>query len=85
MRFIEMHSSIGSGLGYIDVHLLASTGLSGVGLWTKDKALKYASRRLGVSFYTIRGGYYLIEARRERASSISGKLGSAFLQSSRKS
>jgi hypothetical protein len=50
MSFIELHSSMGKGPGYIDVHLLASVNLSGVGLWTRDKALKNAARSHGVCF-----------------------------------
>ena len=38
----------GKGLGWIDVHLLASALLSGCTLWTKDKALKAAARALNV-------------------------------------
>ena len=38
----------GKGLGWIDMHLLASTLLSGCTLWTKDKALAEAARSAGV-------------------------------------
>ena len=37
------------GLGWIDVHLLASALLGGYGFWTMDKALAVAARRLGVA------------------------------------
>lgn len=37
--FIEGHKLMGKGLGYIDVHLLASAVLSGLSLWTLDKRL----------------------------------------------
>jgi predicted nucleic acid-binding protein len=40
------------GLGWIDVHLLASTLLSGCRLWTKDKALAAAARTMNVSCET---------------------------------
>jgi len=39
LAFIEEHELMGKGLGYIDVHLLASTVLSGFPLWTLDKNL----------------------------------------------
>jgi predicted nucleic acid-binding protein len=50
LRFIEGHRLMGKGLGYIDVHLLASARLTGVLLWTRDKRLHGASRALGVSY-----------------------------------
>lgn len=39
----------GKGLGWIDVHLLASALLSGCPLWTLDKPLQEAAARLKVS------------------------------------
>ena len=50
MRFIENHSLMGKGLGYIDMHLLASAILSRVPLWTLDKKLKQASLKLGLAY-----------------------------------
>ena len=38
----------GSGLGYVDVHLLASALLSGCPLLTRDRVLATQARRLGV-------------------------------------
>ena len=50
MGFIERHRLIGKGLGYIDVHLLASALLEGnVSVLTRDTALIGAAQRLGVS------------------------------------
>jgi predicted nucleic acid-binding protein len=46
MQFIENHSLIGTGLGYIDLHLLASALLSKVTLWTVDKRLKEVAVKL---------------------------------------
>ena len=46
LAFIEAHALMGSGLGYVDVHLLASARLSGVRLWTADSALLRVARRL---------------------------------------
>ncbi|MFC2163831.1 type II toxin-antitoxin system VapC family toxin [Acidobacteriota bacterium] len=48
--FIEDHQLMGLGLGYIDVHLLASALLSTVPLWTKDRRLKVAADQLHISF-----------------------------------
>ena len=39
----------GRGVGWIDVHLLASAMLSGVRLWTKDRRLAGVALRLGIS------------------------------------
>lgn len=50
LAFIEARRLAGCGLGWIDVHLLASTVLSGVKLWTLDKALARSAERLGVSY-----------------------------------
>lgn len=49
LRFIERQALFGSGIGYIDAHLLAATLLSpGSFLWTRDKRLLAESVRLGV-------------------------------------
>jgi predicted nucleic acid-binding protein len=39
IQFIENYRLMGKGLGYIEVHLLASAILTGVPLWTFDKKL----------------------------------------------
>ena len=51
MRFIESHRLMGRGLGYIDVHLIASSYLSNAELWTMDTRLSEASLKLGVAFH----------------------------------
>jgi hypothetical protein len=45
--FIEGHKLMGKGLGYIDVHLLASAVLSGLSIWTLDKRLGHAADIFG--------------------------------------
>ena len=50
MGFIENYSLMGKGLGYIDMHLLASAILSRVPLWTLDKKLKQVSLKLGLAY-----------------------------------
>jgi len=47
--FIGAHALMGSGLGWVDVHLLASVCLAGERLWTRDHRLAQAARRLGVA------------------------------------
>ena len=48
LMFVERRALMGKGLGWIDVHLLASTVASGHTLWTRDKRLADAAQRLGV-------------------------------------
>jgi predicted nucleic acid-binding protein len=47
--FVERRALMAKGLGWIDVHLLASTVVSGHTLWTSDKRLADAARRLGIA------------------------------------
>ena len=51
LEFIERHSLSGRGIGYIDVHLLASTALDGAArLWTRDRRLSAAAAELELAF-----------------------------------
>jgi predicted nucleic acid-binding protein len=50
MQFIENYSLMGKGLGYIDVHLLASAILTKVPLWTLGSKLKRISSKLGLEY-----------------------------------
>lgn len=48
MVYVEAHKLFGSGIGYVDAHLLASTALTpGASLWTRDKRLRAAASGLG--------------------------------------
>jgi predicted nucleic acid-binding protein len=49
MLFVETYGLAGVGLGWIDVHLLASACLAGHDLWTNDRRLEAAARRLGLA------------------------------------
>lgn len=50
MRLIVRASLAGSGIGYVDAHLLASTLLtSGALLWTRDRRLQAATVRLDIA------------------------------------
>jgi hypothetical protein len=46
LAFIDTRKVMGRGLGYIDVHLLASSLLTGVFLWTLDKRLDKVAEEL---------------------------------------
>lgn len=50
LKLIEQRRLMGKGLGYVDMHLLASTLLSGVSLWTLGKKLDEAASALGIRF-----------------------------------
>jgi predicted nucleic acid-binding protein len=50
LTFLETHKLFGQGLGWIDVHLLASTMLHQVTLWTLDQSLRNAARKLRCHF-----------------------------------
>jgi predicted nucleic acid-binding protein len=49
LRFVEAQDLWGSGVGWIDAHLLASALLSRAELWTRDRALRAAATRLQVA------------------------------------
>lgn len=50
LEFIENNSFMGRGLGYVDIHLLASVIIGNVVLWTFDRRLNEAAIELGVSY-----------------------------------
>jgi predicted nucleic acid-binding protein len=50
LHFIESNHLMGLGLGYLDVHLLASARLSGLPLWALDRTLQTAAAHLEVAW-----------------------------------
>lgn len=49
LHFIERRRPMGLGIGYVDAHLRAAAALGpGVRLWTRDRRLAAAARRLGL-------------------------------------
>ena len=48
--FIEQYALMGRGIGYVDIHLLASAQLAGARLWTRDKRLMVVANELGMSY-----------------------------------
>jgi predicted nucleic acid-binding protein len=48
--FIEQYALMGRGIGYVDIHLLASAQLAGARLWTRDKRLVVVANELGMSY-----------------------------------
>ena len=49
LAFVEQHNLAGRGVGWIDVHLLASARLTGATLWTHDRRLSAVARDLGIA------------------------------------
>lgn len=55
LDFIERETLFGTGLGYVDVHLLASVRLTaGALLLTRDKRLLAAAARMSIAAWTAR-------------------------------
>jgi predicted nucleic acid-binding protein len=49
LAFLQANNLGGSGLGWIDVHLLAAARLGGTTLWTRDRRLAKAAVRLNLA------------------------------------
>ena len=47
--FMDAHALMGRGIGYIDMHLLASARLGSGQLWTRDKRLHAIAAELGLA------------------------------------
>jgi predicted nucleic acid-binding protein len=51
LAFIERRALMGRGIGYIDVHLLASAALEGTAkLWTRDARLATVAGEMGLAY-----------------------------------
>ena len=49
-RFIDENKLYGSGIGYIDAHLLAAVRLTpGTSIWTKDRRLLSVAKKLSLA------------------------------------
>lgn len=56
LELIEEQGLMGRGIGYVDVHLLASTALArNLGLWSRDRRLAEVASELGLAF-TVQDG-----------------------------
>jgi predicted nucleic acid-binding protein len=52
LRFIDSHVLHGKGIGYVDVHLLASVALTeGARIWTRDKKLRLVAQMMGCAYH----------------------------------
>jgi predicted nucleic acid-binding protein len=55
LHFIRQHALFGSGIGYVDAHLLAAVRLTAAAvLWTRDQRLLAVARRLGLAAPRLR-------------------------------
>lgn len=50
LQFIDSNKLMGKGLGYMDIHLMASAVLTGIPIWTLDKKLDQVANVLRISF-----------------------------------
>jgi hypothetical protein len=51
LGFIERHALMGRGIGYVDVHLLASAALARLGgLWTRESRLAAVASAMNLAF-----------------------------------
>ena len=51
LAFVERHRLMSRGIGWVDMHLLASTTVAGrVSLWSRDKRLSAAAAERGIAY-----------------------------------
>ena len=50
LYFVEKNGLFGRGIGYVDIHLLASAKISEFKLWTLDKRLQNQAISFGIDF-----------------------------------
>ncbi len=55
MQFVETYNLMGQGLGYLDLHLLASAKLTRVSLWTLNQKLSEVTGKLGLAPFRVKG------------------------------
>jgi predicted nucleic acid-binding protein len=49
LRFVDLHDLPGSGLGWVDAHLLCAARLAGWQVWSADRRLAAVAARLGLA------------------------------------
>jgi len=49
LQVIESNQLMGKGLGYVDIHLIASAMLTGIPIWTNDRKLEQVAKTLHIS------------------------------------
>ena len=46
LHFVNYHRLIGKGIGFVDIHILASAYIDGYFLWTADKKLQVIAKKM---------------------------------------
>jgi hypothetical protein len=49
MHFVRAHDLQGSGIGWVDAHLICAARIAGWTVWTADGRLRAAARRVGAA------------------------------------
>ena len=57
LGYLDRHKLHGKGIGFVDVHLLASAAIGGARLWTRDRRLHAVARALGSAMPDTSGHY----------------------------
>jgi predicted nucleic acid-binding protein len=52
-NFIDAHRLFGKGLGFVDIHILASARLASAWLWTFDKALATTAAQFKIAYKNV--------------------------------
>jgi predicted nucleic acid-binding protein len=50
LYFIDKHCLMGHGIGFVDIHLLASAQIADVPIWTADNRLKAAAKDMNLNY-----------------------------------
>ena len=50
LALLDLHRLSGHGVGWVDIHLLASALVAGTSFWTLDKALRKVAAKLRIAF-----------------------------------
>jgi predicted nucleic acid-binding protein len=51
LRFVQARRLMGRGLGWVDLHLLASSIVAKIPFWSMDKRLSAVARKLGIQVF----------------------------------
>lgn len=49
LEFASLHELSGTGIGWVDAHLLCATAIGRLTIWTRDRRLRDTAKRLGLA------------------------------------
>jgi hypothetical protein len=49
LEFVSVHTLSGTGIGWVDAHLLCAAAIGGLTFWTRDRRLSDAAKKLGLA------------------------------------